>query len=234
VCRTTTLGSLIIKMQFNMQKFAHLVPKLQLRWNTLMSDLKVQDDKSSKWYTTMSTRYTEQWRHYHTLQHINELFLYYDTFQHKIQKQEDVQLAIWFHDLVYEPTKNNNEEESARLFNEFCQDATINSDINNNVFHYIMATKSHKALPADKDLLYFLDFDMAILGKSWEEYSLYAAQIRQEYIHFSEKDYCKGRTKVLISLKSGGIYMTEEFKLEYEEKAKQNMEKEISEIQSKL
>jgi predicted metal-dependent HD superfamily phosphohydrolase len=42
-----------------------------------------------------------------------------------------------------------------------------------------------------------IDFGLEVLGRSGEEYELYAGHIRQEYAHFSEIDYAKGRVGVL-------------------------------------
>lgn len=218
---------------------ASLIPKLKPRWSTLMSRLRVRDSHTQQWFSTVCTKYTEPQRHYHTLTHIDELFVYFDKHERDIKKHNHVELAIWFHDVIYDPKKNNNEEESAKLFSEFCDEALeltgISSELKQTVTDYILATKSHKMPnPNDTDLAYFLDFDMTILGKPWDFYKIYSQQIRQEYIHYPEKDYCVGRTKVLNSLKSGGIYISDPFKKEYEERAKLNMEKEIEELQEQL
>jgi len=101
--------------------------------------------------------------------------------------------------------------------------------------HTSWQQKTHKMSdPTDTNLAYFLDFDMAVLGKPWEQYKIYAQQIRQEYIHFPEKDYCNGRIKVLTSLKSGGTYVTPEFQKDFEEQAKKNMQNEIKDLENQL
>jgi len=71
---------------------------------------------------------------------------------------------------------------------------------------------------------------MAILGKDPEGYNQYAGQIRQEYIHVPDHIYNTARPSVLEKLSSGGIYVTDEFKELFEEKAKQNMRAEIQRL----
>jgi hypothetical protein len=45
---------------------------------------------------------------------------------------------------------------------------------------------------------------MAVLGKEPEGYSVYADQIRSEYIHVPENIYCSKRPEVLDKLAAGG------------------------------
>jgi predicted metal-dependent HD superfamily phosphohydrolase len=95
-----------------------------------------------------------------------------------------------------------------------------------------MATKSHKSEITDNDLDLFLDFDISILAKNWEGYRRYSEQIRQEYIHYPDNIYKPGRIKVLNLLMSGGLFRTQLFQEKFEEKAKENMTKEIFLLQT--
>ena len=55
---------------------------------------------------------------------------------------------------------------SAKLFSEFAKEISLSNSDDIRVVEYIMATVSHKpANTSDSDLLYFLDFDVAVLGK---------------------------------------------------------------------
>ena len=44
----------------------------------------------------------------------------------------------------------------------------------------------------------FLDLDLSILASDDDVYDQYAKNIRQEYIHVPEKDYCIGKKKILL------------------------------------
>jgi predicted metal-dependent HD superfamily phosphohydrolase len=49
------------------------------------------------------------------------------------------------------------------------------------VDQYIIATIAHNvSRTTDNDLKYFIDFDMAVLGRHRDRYATYAAQIRRE------------------------------------------------------
>lgn len=93
-----------------------------------------------------------------------------------------------------------------------------------------------------KVLRFFLNFTF------YEGYREYAKQIRQEYIHYPEEDYKKGRTAVLkklgrivdlilrvfsFDLGQGSIFKTPEFFQRFESVAKNNLENEIEQLNSK-
>jgi predicted metal-dependent HD superfamily phosphohydrolase len=78
------------------------------------------------------------------------------------------------------------------------------------------------------DLLYFLDFDMAILGAPWEEYATYLANIRKEYRWYPDMLYYPGRKSFLKqTLEKEHFYHTEVFRKELEERARENMRREV-------
>jgi predicted metal-dependent HD superfamily phosphohydrolase len=99
---------------------------------------------------------------------------------------------------------------------------------------YIIATKTHKIDPEDNDtdFQFFLDFDLAILGKPEDGYNRYANQIRQEYIHVPNEKYVVGRPAVLEHLMQGQLFFTEEFRTLFEDKAKENVRREIASLRA--
>eukprot|EP01127_Copromyxa_protea_P010424 TRINITY_DN2538_c0_g1_i8.p1 TRINITY_DN2538_c0_g1~~TRINITY_DN2538_c0_g1_i8.p1 ORF type:complete len:223 (+),score=41.37 TRINITY_DN2538_c0_g1_i8:53-670(+) len=199
-----------------------------------MSKMRLSPSLAASWHERVSTHYSESQRHYHTLEHLSELFEYRERFQNKLQKLEVVDLAIWFHDVIYQPTEKDNEEKSAALWDEFAKEVGIGGDVATTVHDYIIATKTHKIDPneSDQDLKFFLDFDLAILGKPESGYDRYASQIRQEYIHVPDETYTVGRAAVLDHLRQGTLFFTEEFKELFEEKAKANISREIASLKS--
>ncbi|EKF38376.1 hypothetical protein MOQ_001416 [Trypanosoma cruzi marinkellei] len=78
-------------------------------------------------------RYTEPQRHYHTMAHLEEMLSCLARFQseapvaHRLPAEGTrrlvVELAILFHDAVYDPRRSDNEERSAAWFQSFWDEA---------------------------------------------------------------------------------------------------------------
>ncbi|MEA5468385.1 hypothetical protein VB714_05850 [Spirulina sp. 06S082] len=60
--------------------------------------------------TPILDAYREKHRYYHTLQHIEECLILYDRLP---TKSPTVEIALWFHDVIYNPQGPNNEMQSA-------------------------------------------------------------------------------------------------------------------------
>ncbi|CAM9351810.1 unnamed protein product [Chrysoparadoxa australica] len=189
---------------------------------------------ASKWWGIIRGRYGEWHRHYHTLEHLEDMLTGLDYFCESLNRPDVVQLAIFFHDIVYEPRSRKNEADSAVLFQQvravnFAGEAGLNPEDAQLVVDYILATEKHIAGPnAEADLKVLLDLDMAVTGKSPAVYMDYARKIRHEYIHVPLETYCAKRAEVLeIMLQAERIFATEEFCNLLEKAARSNMAGEI-------
>ena len=206
------------------------------RWNELSHHYNIPENVTKDVWKIIQTYYEESQRHYHTLKHIASLLqlsLQYSSF---IKNKFVVNMAIIFHDLIYEPTKSDNEEQSANMFKALLGEYLPQTDADK-VYHYIIITKSHLIEgedASDWDLQYFIDFDMSILGSDpLEIYMDYAHQVRQEYIHVSANDYCAGRSKFLVKLVADSenqksVFSTEVFRSMLEEHMRRNIRAECA------
>jgi predicted metal-dependent HD superfamily phosphohydrolase len=199
------------------------------KWQCLMKRSKISDSLSTKWELEVSNYYGESRRHYHTMEHIEELLNLSSKFSSYLINEVNVEFSIWFHDVIYDPKSSENEEQSADLWRKFATEANLTEDQQNLVFKYILLTKTHKVDPLeqDRDLMFFLDMDMCILGREEERFDLYTRQIRKEYCHVEDSVFFLRRPDFLEKLVGGGVYLTKEFQEIYEEKAKQNVAREI-------
>eukprot|EP01117_Protostelium_nocturnum_P003030 TRINITY_DN13961_c0_g1_i1.p1 TRINITY_DN13961_c0_g1~~TRINITY_DN13961_c0_g1_i1.p1 ORF type:complete len:231 (+),score=54.22 TRINITY_DN13961_c0_g1_i1:50-694(+) len=191
--------------------------------------------KMGNWFKRLKAFYEEKSRYYHNISHVISMLSLLEEYRSSVRKPVHVALAIWFHDAIYDATKNDNEEKSVQLFEVFAIDLNLSAELTKEISSYIIATKSHKTNSENsenRDLAFFLDFDVSILGKEEEEYDQYSVQIRKEYSHVSNQDYRVGREKVLNSLSEGNVFATKEFRDRFEEKAKANMKREIQLLQS--
>jgi len=136
-----------------------------------------------------------------------------------------VYLSIYFHDIIYNPKSSTNEEDSKNIFDQLFS-PYLDRSLIDKVKLYILETKKHDVIDSnDKDLQFFIDFDMSILGRSRAQYVEYATHIRQEYQHVEHEAYCKGRSKILRDFlqQTSSIFATTELRDLYEEVARANV-----------
>ena len=190
-------------------------------------------------YTTNSSLINELWdeveknysgknRHYHTLQHLENLLITLTEVKSEIQNWESILFTLFYHDIIYTALKSDNEENSALLAEKRMQQLSVSNDIIERCKSQILATKSHSK-STDSDTNYFTDADLSVLGQPWEIYSLYYKNVRKEYAIYPDFIYNTGRKKVIQHfLSMNSIYKTDYFYNQFEKVAKENLMKELS------
>lgn len=53
---------------------------------------------TSLWWNKIETRYSEPQRYYHTLNHLESMFFYFENVKDNLQNPDLVSLAIFFHE----------------------------------------------------------------------------------------------------------------------------------------
>ena len=154
-------------------------PYCKDRWDALWQAARAAGPPPG-WYERLTTAYAEPHRHYHNQQHIAECLAEFDQARHLTRDPIAVELALWFHDVVYDPKAADNEEQSAALARRCLSDTGANSALTEAVVDLIMATKHHTP-PADSDAALVVDVDLAILGQPEQRFEEYEEQIRHEY-----------------------------------------------------
>lgn len=160
--------------------------------------------------------------------------MYVDKFSTQLEDREAVELAIFFHDIIYNPkaTGGKNEDDSAVVWEQFAQQCLPagaplgkrKGELITKVFAWIVQTKHHRCADSDPmDCRLFMDFDMAVLGRPWPEYEAYSKQIRQEFIHVPEALFCMARASFLKTTAAApSIFTTAAFKDSHESQARKN------------
>src|SRR6266702_1534078 len=135
--------------------------------------------------------YTAPSRHYHNLAHIEDCL---DALTHvdnlSSREREILSEAIWWHDIVYDATRADNEELSARLAEQH-----VRADLRGEVGRLVRLTKTHEVERHDRLGAILISIDLSILGAEPARYDAYAAAIRQEYAHVADSDYRTGRAR---------------------------------------
>ncbi|MCI4668182.1 MAG: hypothetical protein MRZ79_08595 [Bacteroidia bacterium] len=179
---------------------------------------------SKECYSYLYKKYSEPHRAYHNLHHINDLLKLFERDELQLKQARLVEMAIWFHDVIYDPKSKKNELKSAQSFEKYAIKWGIENEETRLIFEYILATQTHHNLSYGSDLDWFLDADLAILGADQDRYQRYCQEIRKEYKIYPDFLYKPGRKKVLIHmLAKDRIYQTESFYKDLEAKARMNL-----------
>jgi len=204
--------------------------RLYTLWRDLTS--KYTDDSffiDHQW-EEIKAQYSQQNRHYHNLQHISYMLQLASADTEAVVDMDTVQFAIWYHDIIYNATKSNNELKSAKFAQKQLKTLQIDQKKIENCATLIISTKKHEILNTEnEDNAYLLDWDLAILGTPWESYLTYTQNIRKEYSMFPDFMYKKGRKKVLQHfLERSRIYYTKKYCDLWEIVARKNIQKELT------
>lgn len=191
-------------------------------------DSNVDLEKYARLWQDIATRYSEPVRTYHTLSHLQQLFSQFEQVKSSLKQPSSIALALFYHDIIYDPTKQDNELQSALLFQKIYAH-TLPSALIERIYELIMLTATHELTDhLDSDAAYLLDMDLSILGTERSDYQRYAQAVRQEYIHVANDGYRSGRIKVLEGLLAHPrLYLTDYYYERLEQQARQNIENEI-------
>lgn len=182
------------------------------RWQSLASRLGLGSTIARSAGGILLTRYAESTRHYHGVAHILSMLDGFDAIRTDFADPLAAELAIFFHDLIYDASRSDNEERSAEEMHALL-DGHLATEILDRAAFAIIATRLHVLTP-DPDANRVIDLDMAILGQSWPVYSRYAAGVMQEYVPvYGEAAYRQGRVARFIdpTLESGKIFLNAGF-----------------------
>lgn len=169
--------------------------------------------------------YTAPGRHYHNLAHIEDCLAALARVDDlSARDREILSEAIWWHDVVYDATRSDNEELSAQL-----AERHVRADISQEVGRLIRLTKTHAIRSDDRLGAILISIDLSILGAEPARYDAYAAAIRQEFIHVPEPDYRAGRAKVLGQFAARPVIFPDAaFAARYDGQARKNLARELA------
>ena len=185
------------------------------------------DDQALPLWTEVEQQHEAKNRHYHSLNHLQHLYHQLLPIKEKLEDWDTILFTLFYHDVIYNAKKSNNEEQSAiyaRVRMEQLQMTTPQID---RCKAQIIATKKH-ALAQDPDTNFFTDADLSILGANWEHYEQYHKGVRKEYAMYPNLLYNPGRKKVLKHfLAMERIFKTDHFYNALESKARVNLRREL-------
>ena len=202
-----------------------------IRWRGTWTGLGV-DRCDDQLFADVMRRYAEPHRSYHTTRHLEECFAKLDEGRAHAERFYEVELALWFHDAVYEVRNSDNEERSASWAQAAVSEAGIDHAIGSRVRDLILATR-HDVMPSTNDAALLIDVDLAILGAPAERFDEYERQVREEYSWVPGFLFRRKRREILEGfLRRPAIYSTELFRGRYESAARANLTRSIRHLEA--
>ena len=182
-------------------------------------------------YNQLVAAYSEPHRHYHTLQHLRACLAHLDAAASLAPHPAEVELALWFHDAIYDPRRPDNEERSAEWAWRSMLAAGCAEEAAQRVQALVLATKGHST-SHDPDTRLLLDIDLAILGAAPARFDDYEDQIRAEYAHVPAPQFRAVRAQVLEAfVERERIYLTSAFHDALEHRARENIARSLATLQ---
>jgi len=192
-----------------------------------------KEEEIDELWNEIVQRYSEPHRHYHTLDHLDNLVGELIPVKDAIRDFTATVMAIAYHDIIYNVSKEDNEEQSAELAYLRLTQLRLPEPQKEACKTLILATKTHQVVGKEGFNL-FVDADLAVLGAPPTFYEIYCSQIREEYKIYPDELYIPGRIKVLnhfLEMKS--IFKTSYFKEMYEKQARKNITAELKLLSAK-
>ena len=171
--------------------------------------------------------YSSPSRHYHSLTHVAACLAELEPVRSHCRDANAVETALWYHDVVYDPRRGDNEEQSASVAADALRITGLPDAFIASVESLILATR-HATPPPAPDEQLIADIDLAILGRPAGEFDAYEQAIRREYTHVTDIDFAAGRARFVAGLLARPrIYATPEFARRYEGPARQNLRRSL-------
>jgi predicted metal-dependent HD superfamily phosphohydrolase len=173
-------------------------------------------------------RYAEPHRRYHTTEHLAAVLDHVEELLHEADDADAVRLAAWFHDAVYDPSRDDNEERSAVLAERMLAETGLPAGTIAEVARLVRLTTTHDAAEGDRNGAVLSDADLAILAAPPDGYAAYAAAVREEYAAVPDEMFREGRAHVLRSLLDlPSLFRTAPARERWEEAARHNLRTEL-------
>lgn len=186
-------------------------------------------------FRRLDALYSHPDRHYHNWRHILNCLRAFRPERSRCHGPLAVEMAIWFHDAVYDPRRQDNESESARLARRSGEGLGLPEAFLGEVEKLILQTDHSRepVLPspgaAADDAGLLRDIDLAVLGSRRRRYAAYEKAIRREYAFLSEGEYRVGRVRFLAGLLARPfLYKTQRFRRRCERRARRNLNAELA------
>jgi predicted metal-dependent HD superfamily phosphohydrolase len=169
--------------------------------------------------------WSEPARRYHDTEHLAECLSTLDRAAPAGPERDLAELALWYHDAVYDPRERDNEARSAAWLESDGAQLSLEPALTARAARLVRATAHGSASPEGDPLAALVcDVDLAILGREPLRFFEFEDSVREEYAHVGSIAFALGRGRFLASLlRQPRIYVTPWAHDAFEEAARRNV-----------
>jgi predicted metal-dependent HD superfamily phosphohydrolase len=212
------------------------VSKAERRWGRFSRNLAGREgagEAARAAFAELDRHYGQARRRHHGWSHVLASLRELDRVRRSCAEPEAVELALWFHDAVYEAGAGDNEQASALLAGEWALRLGLGEGAARAVSRLVQATR-HEGPEEQRtgDAALIADVDLAVLGRASREYRSYARRIRAEYASVPEPEFRLRRAELLSALLARpALYRSAGLHRRYERKARRNLRRELRSLE---
>jgi predicted metal-dependent HD superfamily phosphohydrolase len=202
------------------------------RWGQLWRRLGARGDADAPLSFVLG-HYGAGSRAYHDLRHLDECLALFDEVAAAARRPDEVEAALWFHDVIYDPDAGDNEERSAALAEELLGRAGVRTEHLAEFRRLILATGHRGVRDHQDDAALVCDIDLAIFGSDPARFDEYERDIRREYAFVPEGEFRRRRAQILEGFMTRPtVYATPWFIERLETRARANLGRSITALRS--
>jgi predicted metal-dependent HD superfamily phosphohydrolase len=197
-------------------------------------------DSCDKIFSRILAAYNEEHRYYHNLSHLAYVLEHVEkltaltntpagaTQQHPLTA---VRFAAFFHDIIYDITATDNEENSARMVEKILPEMGGTHEFVAEVARLVRLTDTHAVADGDITGAWLSDSDLIILAETPGNYAESVQEIRREYANIPEEIWQLKRIEMLQTFLAQPLFHLPNQE-EAEERAHANIKSELAALHS--
>lgn len=195
--------------------------ELAARFAALVNRLGATAD-SRAIFTSLFAAWSDAARHYHDLEHLADCLREVDA-QPASPARDQVELALFYHDAIYDVHARDSEARSAAWLERDATTLGLPAEETRNVVELVMATAHGGAAirHAEADLVH--DIDLSILGRDRLRFLEFEYGVAQEYASIPTLLFRIGRGRLLQRMLDRPLFRTADFRDRYETTARANL-----------
>ncbi len=198
-------------------------------WTALAGD---SPTSRTEWAALIGA-WSEPHRAYHGLAHLAAVLGLVGQLSGAAEDPAAVALAAWYHDVAYDPERDDNEQVSADRARAGLRGLVPDERVDE-VARLVLLTAGHDAEPGDRNGAVLCDADLAVLAGPPDAYAAYASAVRAEYGHLSDEEFTAGRIAVLERLLAlPELYRLPAVAADWTPRARANLTAELSLLRSR-